>query len=99
MTATTVALIPAVFPTWRALSPWRHRLAAAAAAIALLLAPAVQALEAGPSRADLVAIFQATRALQVPDDLAGIPDYTDAAIQRSRQALARLRQQFDALDP
>lgn len=70
-----------------------------AIAFLLTLASAAQALEAGPSRAELVTIFEGTRALQVPDDLDGIPDYTAGAIQRSRQTLATLRDRFNQLDP
>ncbi len=65
----------------------------------LALSSSALALDPGPSRAELVAIFEATRALQTPDDLDGIPDYTPAATERAKHQLAELREQFNQLDP
>ncbi|MFI4943886.1 MAG: DUF885 family protein [Burkholderiales bacterium] len=76
------------------------RLAAVAAAIALLLqgAPA-PAIEGSPVGYDtLVALFAEWRAFQPPPVRDGIPDYTAAAMAEQHRRLPALRARLDAID-
>jgi glucose/arabinose dehydrogenase len=71
---------------------------AAAAALFFLAASQVPAAEPA-ARPELVEIFEAARALRQPPVVDGIPDYTAAAVDAQRRALASLRARFDRLDP
>jgi aldose sugar dehydrogenase len=70
---------------------------AAAAALFLVAVTSVRAAEPA-ARPELVAIFDAARALRQPRIVDGIPDYTAAAAEAQRRSLVALRTKFDALD-
>ena len=50
-------------------------------------------------RDDLARIFAAAQALRQPAIVDGIPDFSSAAVNRQKTALAELRTRFESLDP
>ncbi|MDE0064466.1 MAG: DUF885 family protein [Gammaproteobacteria bacterium] len=54
---------------------------------------------AGSPQDALVEIFQAAQDLRQPEIVAGIPDFSAAAVERQKAGLAELRSRFDDLDP
>ncbi|MDE0005864.1 MAG: DUF885 family protein, partial [Rhodospirillaceae bacterium] len=60
--------------------------------------PAVSQTAGSPQNA-LVEIFQAAQDLRQPEIVAGIPDFSAAAVERQKAGLAELRSRFDDLDP
>ncbi|MDH5309521.1 MAG: DUF885 domain-containing protein [Gammaproteobacteria bacterium] len=70
-----------------------------AGAVLLLAATAGAGADgAEESRAELNAIFDAAWALPEPVTIDGIPDYSEAAVNRQKLRLAELRRRFDRLD-
>ena len=59
----------------------------------------VQAQPEPASRVDLTEIFFAVRDLRQPRLIDGIPDYSTAAVEVQKAGLAKLRMQFDRIDP
>jgi hypothetical protein len=62
-----------------------------------LLAPSPAVATVHP--AALLAIVEELRALRVPDEIDGVPDYSAAAVDRQKRALRTLAQRFDRLAP
>jgi hypothetical protein len=64
----------------------------------LVLAPTATAAGA-PSPADLVALFRDWRAFQKPKRVAGVPDYSPAAMAAQHRGLPAFQRRLRALDP